>query len=258
MIFVRTMESYEKRLREFLANGDAIFLPHISIDCVIFGFHHEQLKVLLLKWKDGGNWCLPGGFVKRNESLDDSAKRVLKERTGLKNIFLRQFQVFGDTNRERGKKSFKLLGNARSWLSDRFITVGYWALVEFSKVTPRADWLSEDCQWWEIAQLPKLMYDHNNIVEKALEALRLNLNGQPIGYNLLPERFTMPELQRLYETILGAALDRRNFQKKILALDILERLPERKLGGAHKAPFLYRFDKKKYERAMKQGLKLGF
>ena len=252
------MESYEKRLREFLANGDAIFMPHISIDCVIFGFHHEQLKVLLLKWKDGGNWCLPGGFVKRNESLDDSAKRVLKERTGLKNIFLRQFQVFGDTNRERGKKSFKLLGNARSWLSDRFITVGYWALVEFSKVTPRADWLSEDCQWWEIAQLPKLMYDHNNIVEKALEALRLNLNGQPIGYNLLPERFTMPELQRLYEIILGATLDRRNFQKKILALDILERLPERKLGGAHKAPFLYRFDKKKYERAMKQGLKLGF
>lgn len=258
MIFVRTMESYEKRLREFLANGDEIFLPHISIDCVIFGFHHEQLKVLLLKWKDGGNWCLPGGFVKRSESLDESAKRVLNERTGLKNIFLRQFQVFGDINRERGKKSFKLLGNARSWLSDRFITVGYWALVEFSKVTPRADWLSEDCQWWEIAQLPKLMYDHNNIVEKALEALRLNLNGQPIGYNLLPERFTMPELQRLYETILGAALDRRNFQKKILALDILERLPERKLGGAHKAPFLYRFDKKKYERAMKQGLKLGF
>ena len=141
---------------------------------------------------------------------------------------------------------------------ERFITVGYWALVEFSKVTPRADWLSEDCQWWEIDRIPKLIYDHNTIVTTALEALRTSLNDHPVGYNLLPEKFTMPEFQRLYETILDESLDRRNFQKKMIALDILEKLPERKTGGAHKAPFLYRFDKKKYERAMKQGLKLGF
>jgi ADP-ribose pyrophosphatase YjhB (NUDIX family) len=252
------MESHEKKLREFLLKGDRTFLPHVSVDCVIFGFHDDQLKVLLLRWKDVGNWCVPGGFVKWEESLDASAKRTLEERTGLKNIFLRQFQVFGEPHRERGKKPFKIIGTLKSWFSERFITVGYWALVEFSKVTPRPDWLSEDCQWWDIHHIPRLIYDHNTIVRKALEALRQSLNDQPVGYNLLPEKFTMPELQRLYETILDTSLDRRNFQKKMLALDILERLPERKTGGAHKAPFFYRFHKKKYGRAMKQGLKTGF
>lgn len=252
------MESYEKRLREFLLKGDKIFLPHVSTDCVIFGFHDNQLKVLLLKWKDSGPWCLPGGFVKRDESLDDSAKRVLNERTGLENIYLRQFQVFGDPDRERGKKSFQEIGSAKSWIMERFITVGYWALVEFSKVTPRPDWLSEDCKWFHIHRIPKLLYDHNSIAAKALEALRISLNDHPVGYNLLPEKFTMPDLQRLYETILDTSLDRRNFQKKMLSLDVLERLAERKTGGAHKAPFLYQFDKKKYERATKRGIKTGF
>jgi ADP-ribose pyrophosphatase YjhB (NUDIX family) len=258
MIFEALMKPDEKKLRDFLLKGDRIFLPHVSLDCVIFGFHDDQLKVLLLKWKDDGGWCVPGGFVKRDESVDDSAKRVLLERTGLEDIFLRQFQVFGDVNRERGKKKFKLLGSSKSWVMERFITVGYWALVEYSKVNPRTDWLSETCQWWEIHQVPKLMYDHNTIVAHALEALRLSLYDQPVGYRLLPEKFTMPELQRLYETILDTSLDRRNFQKKMLAFDILERLPERKTGGAHKSPFLYRFDKKKYERAVRQGLRFGF
>lgn len=253
-----SMDPFEKKLQEFSLDGHHTFLPHISLDCVIFGFHEDELKVLLLKWKNEAGWCIPGGFIKRNESIDDSAKRVLKERTGLQNIFLRQFQVFGDIHRERGKKSFKLLAQSKGWLTERFITVGYWALVEFSKVTPRPDWLSDDCQWWDVNKIPKLIYDHNVIVLKALEALRASLNDHPVGYNLLPETFTMPELQRLYETILGTSLDRRNFQKKMLALDILERLAERKMGGAHKAPFLYRFEKKKYERAMKNGLKIGF
>ena len=141
---------------------------------------------------------------------------------------------------------------------ERFITIGYWALVEFSKVTPRPDWLSEECKWWDIHRIPKLIYDHNQIVDKALEALRISLNDHPVGYNLLPEKFTMPQLQRLYETILDTPLDRRNFQKKMLALDVLEKLSERKTGAPHRSPFLYRFDKKKYERAMAHGLKKGF
>lgn len=252
------MNPHEKKLKSFLLNGHKEFLPHISIDCVIFGFHGNQLKVLLLKWKERGSWCVPGGFVMRDESLDDSAKRTLQERTGLKDIFLRQFQAFGNPNREKGKRPFKIAGTSRSWLMERFITVGYWALVEFSKVTPQPDWLSEACQWHDIHKVPKLIYDHNQIVESALEALRLSLNDHPVGYNLLPEKFTMPELQKLYETILDTPLDRRNFQKKMLSLDILERLNERKTGGAHKAPFLYRFDKKKYEKAMKKGLRVGF
>lgn len=252
------MDGYKKKLRDFLLTGDKVFLPHISTDCVIFGFHDNQLKVLLLKWKDKGTLCLPGGFVKRNESLDDSAMRVLHERTGLENIFLRQFQAFGDPDREKAKRSMTPVGSIKSWITERFITIGYWALVEFSKVTPRPDWLSDECKWWDLHSLPKLIYDHNTIVAKALEALRLSLNDHPVGYNLLPEKFTMPDLQRLYETILDASLDRRNFQKKMLALNVLERLPERKTGGAHKAPFLYRFNKRKYERAMRQGVKRSF
>ena len=252
------MDNYKKRLRDFLLHGDKEFLPHVSTDCVIFGFHNNELKVLLLKWKDRDNWCLPGGFVKHNESLDDSAMRVLNERTGLVNIFLRQFHAFGDPERDKTKRSVTPVGNVNSWITGRFISIGYWALVEYSKVTPRPDWLSDECRWWDLQSIPKLIFDHNTIVTTALEALRISLNDQPVGHSLLPEKFTMPDLQRLYETILGTSLDRRNFQKKMLALNVLERLPERKTVGAHKAPFLYRFDKRKYERAIKQAAKPKF
>jgi hypothetical protein len=242
-----------KDLKDFYRYGEKVFLPHLSVDCVIFGFHENQLKVLLLKWKDGP-WCLPGGFVMYEESLDDSAHRILKERTGLESIYLQQFYAFGDPIREKGKK----VPDSKSWMNKRFISIGYYALVEFSKVNPKPDFLSMDCRWWDINSVPALLYDHRQIIEKALQSLRLDLNDHPVGYNLLPEKFTMPELQRLYETILDESLDRRNFQKRMLSLDILERLKERKTGGAHKAPYLYRFDMKKYKKALRQGLKLGW
>lgn len=245
--------------REFFEKGHLHYLTHISIDNVIFGFHDNQLKVLLLEWKDTHRWCLPGGFIFADEHIEEAAIRSLKSRTGLDNIYLQQFYAFGDPNRERSKHGITPpVGiKNKSWLSERFITVGYYALVEFSKVVPKPDEFSESCQWWDIEKVPTLILDHNNILEKALQSLRLNLNDYPVGKDLLPQKFTMPELQRLYETILGKQLDRRNFQKKILALDILERLNERKQGGAHKAPFLYKFDQRKYEKAMKQGLKFG-
>lgn len=251
----------DKEFRELIQSGDQIFMPHMSVDCVIFGFHEGQLKVLLLKWKTSGQWCLPGGFIKREEAIDESAIRILKERTGLGSIFLKQFHTFGQPNREKKKDDFLGVHGAskKSWLLQRFITIGYYALVEFSKVNPQPDILSEECEWWDIHKLPKkLIYDHDLILKTALESLQLSLNDYPVGYNLLPEKFTMPELQTLYETILGVSIDRRNFQKKMLALGLLDRLKERKTGGAHKAPFLYKFDKKKYEKALKQGLKFGF
>lgn len=250
----------EKQFKDFLRRGDRTYLPHISIDCVIFGFHEDQLKVLLLKWKESGQWCLPGGFVEREEAVDTSAVRILKDRTGLDAIFLQQFHTFGDPHRERKKDQMKMpYGAARgSWLMERFISIGYYALVEYSRVHPQADWLSDECRWWDVHAVPRLVLDHNKIFTKALDALRSSLNDHPVGYNLLPEKFTMPELQRLYETILDKPLDRRNFQKKMLSLDILERLKERKTGGAHKAPYYYRFDKKKYALAVKQGLRMGF
>lgn len=245
--------------REFFEKGHEFFLPHLSIDNVIFGFHNNELKVLLLQWKENNRWCLPGGFIYRDEHIEEAAIRVLKLRTGLDNIFLQQFYTFGDPQRERGKHGITKPKQvqAHSWFMERFVTIGYWALVEFSKVVPKPDEFSETCSWWEIDKVPPLILDHNKILEKALQSLRLNLNDYPVGKDLLTQKFTMPELQRLYETILGKALDRRNFQKKIIALGILERLEERKVGGAHKAPFLYRFDQKKYERAMKHGLKHG-
>jgi 8-oxo-dGTP diphosphatase len=244
---------------DVLTRGNEFYLSNLSIDCVIFGFHENSLRVLLLQFKETGRWCLPGGFILKEEHLDEAAVRTLRDRTQLRNIYLHQFHTFGKNDRISGgmhgvhKKSLK----DHSWILDRFVTVGYWALVEYSKVVPLPDEFSKDCKWWEIDKIPKLILDHNEILKKALASLRMHLNEYPLGKDLLSEKFTMPELQSLYETILGKQLDRRNFQKKILSLGILERLKERKQGGAHKAPFLYRFDQKKYQQALKQGLKFG-
>jgi 8-oxo-dGTP diphosphatase len=245
-------------ISDFYKKGDEHYLRHLSVDCVIFGFHENELKVLLLEWKESKRWCLPGGFILKNEHIDDAAIRILKMRTGLEEIYLRQFYAFGDPARDRKKHGYKpISGINNSWMMGRFITIGYWALVEFSRVVPSPDEFSSSCKWVDVRKIPDLILDHNAIVEKALESLQHHLNDYPIGKDLLSEKFTMPELQRLYETILGKDLDRRNFQKKILSLDILDRLKELKTGGAHKSPFLYRFNKRKYQSALKQGIKFG-
>jgi 8-oxo-dGTP diphosphatase len=145
-----------------------------------------------------------------------------------------------------------------NWLADRTVSIGYYALVEYSLVSPTPDYFSEECRWWDIHEVPSLLFDHDLMVERALHTLRLQLHYQPIGYNLLPEKFTMPELQRLYETIIGKPLDRRNFQKKILGLGYLQRLEERKTIGAHKSPYLYQFDKQQYDKALEEGLGFGY
>jgi 8-oxo-dGTP diphosphatase len=222
------------------------FLPHLSVDCSIFGFHGGELKILLVKWKGVERWCLPGGYVRRDESLDEAACRVLEERTGLKQIYLQQFRAFGGTQRgeEVLRGIFAKLGievPAELWIFGRTVSVGYLALVDFAEVTPAADRLSEEIRWWEVRDRPPLLFDHDDIVDTALGTLRTQLEFRPIGRNLLPEKFTMPELQRLYEAVLGTSLDRRNFQRKMLALGMVERLSERKRGVPHRAPQLYRF-----------------
>lgn len=137
------------------------------------------------------------------------------------------------------------------------MTIGHWALVEYSKVVPIPDQFSSACEWVDVRKVPPLMLDHNTILEKALQSLRISLNDYPIGKDLLPHKFTMPELQRLYETVLDKKLDRRNFHKRMLSLGILKKLKEKKKGGAHKAPHLYSFERRSYQKALKQGLKLG-
>lgn len=235
-------------------------LSHLSLDCVVFGFHENQLKVLLLRMKYSHEWALPGGFVREQESMEAAAVRVLKERTSLDKIFLRQFHVFSDPMRSKINPAIPdVLKSGASfpdeaWFRQRFISVGFYALVEFSQVQPQPDALSEICEWISLDEIGLLMMDHRQILDKALETLRVQLTYQPVGYNLLPEKFTMPELQKLYETILGKELDRRNFQRKMLAYNILTKLDEVKTGVAHKAPSLYRFNLDNYQKALNEGL----
>ncbi len=234
-------------------------LKHISLDCVVFGFHLNQLKVLLVHLKYSKRWALPGGFVQSDESLEMAAKRALQERTGLTDIFLKQFRVFSDPNRSKFNPAVRDVRESEgdenlSWFNQRFISVGFYALVEFSKVAPAPDAFSDKCEWKSLDEIGELIIDHNNILEKALKTLRSQLSYQPIGYNLMPAQFTMPELQKLYETILGKKLDRRNFQRKILSYKILNKLGERKEGQANKAPFLYEFNLDNYKQALENGL----
>jgi 8-oxo-dGTP diphosphatase len=217
-------------------------IHYLSLDGVIFGFHQNQLKVLLLRWQGTDEWSLPGGFIRKEESVDAAAGRVMRERTGLDELYLQQFHVFGEAVRYDQADTWsraKLILPDIHW-SERTISIGYYALVEYSRVTPMPDKLTEECRWWSLADLPTLLFDHNHIIDVALATLRRQLGDQPISH-LLPPTFTIPELQRLHETILGYPLDARNFYKKLMASDQLERLPERRSGTPHKAPYLYRF-----------------
>lgn len=243
-----------------LDKGDKIYQPGISVDCAIFGFHENVLKVLLLKVEHINKWALPGGFIKKNEPIENAAYRVLQERTGVDNIFLQQFNAFGDPNRSDAsihQNRFQEYGiklPKDNWLLQRFITIGFYALIDFTDIKLKDVTTDESAAWIDINKLNNLMMDHESIVLKALEALRSQLAYLPIGRNLLPKKFTMPELQKLYETILDRKLDRRNFQRKMIGFGILNKLSETRKGGAHKAPFLYSFNDKKYQKALKEGL----
>lgn len=251
--------SFEQEITRHFNKGHELYLRHISVDCVIFGFHENELKVLLLQAKYAGAWALPGGFILKEEHMDDAANRILKNRTGLNGIYLQQFHVFSEPGRSTKEINKQFLKNVgvdmkESWMFERFITVGYTALVDFSKAQLIPDNFSAACEWHHVNSLPEMILDHKNIIGAALQQLQTNLNYHPIGYNLLPEKFTMPELQKLYETILNRQLDRRNFQRKIIATKILKKLDETKKGVAHKAPNYYKFDVKNYKKALKGGM----
>ncbi|MBE9464488.1 NUDIX domain-containing protein [Dyadobacter subterraneus] len=233
------------------------FIQQLSIDCVIFGYHAKQLQVLVNKLNFKGNFqALPGGFVYQNEDIDKAANRILQERTGLSNIYLDQFYVFGSASRNNldfideliasnpqmsvGSKQDK---EEYDWFTKRFISIGYYALVDINKVVPQKTDLDESIQWYNIKDLPAMIIDHNIIVAKALDSLRLNLDEKLLAFNLLSETFTMKEAQELYESIFDKPFARNNFQKKILDLNVLERLEKKFTGAANKAPFLYRIKK---------------
>lgn len=254
------MNSREE-LDDFVKNGHQQYLPHLSIDPVIFGYHDQQLKILLLKWIGHNGWGLPGGFIRRREPLTQAAHRILQERTGLDDVFLQQFHTFGDSpyrlQEQSAHELTEKLGHKveqNSWLFERTLSISYVALVDYSKVSVTTDFFTEDYQWCDVSAIPPLLFDQNEVVEKALATLRRQLFHEPIGYNLLAEKFTLPEIHALYETILGKKLDQWNFAKKLVSLGIIKRLAEKRSIGAHRSPYLYQFEKETYEAALEQGI----
>lgn len=242
-------------MRDIHSPSEQDYIQQLSIDCVIFGYRESQLSVLVPKLNFRGDfWALPSGFIYQNEGIDQAARRILEGRTGIKDIYLEQFRVFGNAPRSNIRFLERLielnedtLGDKRfdrkefDWITRRFVSIGYYALVDLNKVVPRKTDLDESIDWYPVRALPPMIMDHAEMVQCALETLQLNLDQKLIAFNLLPETFTMREVQELYESIFDRAFSRNNFQKKILDLNVLERLEKKFTGAANKAPFLYRF-----------------
>jgi 8-oxo-dGTP diphosphatase len=224
------------------------YIPHISYDSVVFGFSGDKLKILIVEYHNTKIFALPGGFLKRAEDLNDAVRRGLEERTGIGNIYLEQFYTFGDVARHEPQPLKTILeangfdtSGEWKWMLERFITVAYYALINYNDVVPKPDHLADSCTWYDVNDLPPLMLDHATIVKKAIEVLRENLDRKLVGMNLLPEKFTMKQLQHVYEAIQGNTLRRTTFQRKMLSSDLLVRHEKQYSGKAHKAPFLYSF-----------------
>lgn len=213
---------------------------HVAVDCIIFGFDQGELKLLIHKRPfepAKGGWSLFGGFVQKEESLDIAANRILFELTGLNNIYMEELQTYGEVDRDP---------------AGRVISVAYYALIPASEFT-EASSSQYGATWVSLRDLPTLIMDHNLMVEKGLRRLKRRAASQPIGFELLPGEFTMPQLQALYEAIYQEELDKRNFRKKILAMDVLIKLDTKDKSSSRKGAFLYRFDKHKYQKLVEGG-----
>jgi 8-oxo-dGTP diphosphatase len=213
----------------------------VTVDCVVFGLDERDLKVLLIQRASepfAGRWALPGGFVDVHESLDAAALRELREETGVDKLFLEQLYTFGTVDRDP---------------RERVISVAYYSLVRLRDHRVQAATDARNAAWFALDDLPKLAFDHQRIVETAHTRLRGKVRYQPIGFELLPAKFTLRQLQQLYECVLDRPLDKRNFRKKILGMELLEELDEVEFDVAHRAARLYRFDRKRYQALVKQG-----
>ena len=244
--------------------AETLLNPHVSVDCVIFGFDEKELKVLLIERAidhpeiESVQYSLPGNLVNDNEDLDTSARRVLKELTNLENIYLEQFYAFGDPNRVKSAKDAQWLNSVRELPSARVITVAYYSLVKIGDYVPSAASFARKAFWCPVSEVPKLAFDHNLIFDKALMSLKIKLRMQPVGFELLPEKFTLGQLQKVYETILGSTLDKRNFRRKILNKGFLKPLQEKQKGVPHKRARLFEFDNYNYQKLKSEPLDFDF
>lgn len=218
--------------------------PSITTDCVIFGFDGTKLKVLLVErgiepFK--GRWAFPGGFLKMEESAEVGALRELKEETGLKDAYIKQFHTFSEPNRDP---------------RERVVTIAYYALVRMQEVKGGDD--AAKAEWFALDKVPALAFDHDLILRVALKELRKQIHFEPIGFELLPEKFTIKELQLLYEAILDVKFDRRNFYNKMKHLEILTQLDETVFNSPKKEAYLFMFNPDKYEELKQKGFRLEF
>jgi 8-oxo-dGTP diphosphatase len=213
----------------------------LTVDCVVFGFDAADLKVLLVERglePFRGRWALPGGFVRLDEPLDAAARRELQEEAGLSKVFLEQLYTFGAVVRDP---------------RERVVSVAYYALVNLSEHVAKAATDAVNARWFSISKVPKLAFDHVDILEAGIERLKGKVRYQPIGFELLPTKFTLSQLQHLYEAILGTKLDKRNFRKKVLGFGLLVALEETQMAGRHRPAQLFRFNQKKYEKLKTRG-----
>ncbi len=213
----------------------------VAVDCIIFGFEDGKLKLLIIKRKVApmeGAWSMVGGFVQEGESTNEAATRVLQQTTGIQDIYMDQLMCYGDVERDSGA---------------RVISVAYYALIRISE-HDRILANQHGAHWLSLHQIPELIFDHTQMLNDALARLRDKAHFHPIGFELLPEKFSLPQLRNLYEEIYQRPLDKRNFRKKILAMDILEKLDEKDKSTSKKGAHLYRFDKKKYNALTQHGL----
>ncbi|MCR4033205.1 MULTISPECIES: NUDIX hydrolase [Flavobacterium] len=218
----------------------------ITIDCVFFGFNKESLEVLLVQHAQGeskGKWGLLGGWLQLEESADDAAQRILYELTGLEDIYLEQLKAFT---------------NPKRVLERRVVTIGYYTLVNREDYNIKASLKVFEAKWYKINEIPDLIFDHNEILDFSLLQLRNRVRQAPIGFNLLPEKFTLLQLMHLYEEILGIELDKSNFRRKILHMKLLTELDEKQKDVSHRAAKLYKFDAEMYKKLTEKGFNFEF
>lgn len=224
-----------------LADSNLDDQPLLTLDCVILGFKKKALQVLLVKWRpesDDNLWALPGGFVKKGIDLDASANIVLENLTGVSNLFMEQLYAFGANNRVA---------------THRAITIAYYALVSSDQYQLKTGPEGRAVKWFHIYNLPDLIYDHQEIIQAGIKRLKRKVREEPIGFELLPEKFTLTQIQSLYEAILERKLDKRNFRKKLQKMNLLTQLNEMQQGVAHRAARLYSFEKDNYIRLKENG-----
>ena len=240
------------------SNNELKLNENVSVDCVVFGFDGKELHVLLIDREDeiknvASAYALPGNLIYDHENLNMAAERVLNELTGLSDIYLEQFGAFGNPDRIKKEEDQPWLKAVRANPDARVVTIAYYALIRMSDFKLNPSSFAKYASWVPLKEIDHLPFDHFEILNQSVEYLRNNTKIRPVGYNLLPKKFTLNEMQKLYEAIFNRKIDNRNFRRKIINLDVLDKLEEKQAGVAHKPATYYQFNVNKYSNYIEKG-----